>query len=166
MMLQDIGINVLQLVTGTRDKDHIMEGVWIGNHKASEDVDFLVRERIEVIFNCTKNHIFADVDGIIKYRIPVNDNIRDLSKYRKWIDWASYILNHHMRDGRTILIHCHAGLQRSATLLAYTLIRYRGYTIERCLDEIRARRPMAFPFPFTFKKLLESAERRYHGQYD
>ena len=151
----------MQLVFNIDDKNEILDNIWLGNRKASVDKEFLEKENIEVIFNCTRNHPFVEDDKIIKYRLDVNDHSNDLLRMRKKIDWASFALNHHMKNKKNILIHCHAGLQRSATLLAYTLMKYRNIPLKKCVSLIRSRRPMAFPIPFTFYKILENAEKRY-----
>ena len=159
-MLKDLGINVLQLVTGTEVKNEILDGIWIGNHRSSMDGDFLQKERINVVFNCTRDHPFFNYTSI-RYRLDVHDRASDLLRMRKKIDWASYMLNRHMQKGDRILIHCHAGLQRSATLLAYTLIRYKQMTMKDAVSLIRSRRPMAFPPMFTFQKILRNAEKKF-----
>ena len=160
-MLKDIAGNILQLVFNIENQNEIINNIWLGNYKASIDKDFINNNGIEVIFNCTRTHPFIENDNIIKYRLDVNDHSNDLLRMRKRIDWASYTLNHHMKNNKKILIHCHAGLQRSATLLAYTLMRYRNISLKNCVNLIRSRRPMAFPIPFTFYKLLKNAEDRF-----
>ena len=47
-----------------------------GNAKASMDEDFLRRNNIVVVFNCTKNLPFSPSIPI-KYRIPVDDNLKE-----------------------------------------------------------------------------------------
>ena len=130
-MLKDIAGNILQLVFNIENQNEIINNIWLGNYKASLNKDFIKNKGIEVIFNCTRSHPFIEDDNIIKYRLDVNDHSNDLLRMRKNIDWASYTLNHHMKNNKKILIHCHAGLQRSATLLAYTLMKYRNISLNK-----------------------------------
>ena len=79
-MLKDIPGNILQLVFNIDDKNEILDNIWLGNRKASVDKEFLEKENIEVIFNCTRNHPFVEDDKIIKYRLDVNANNEDKKK--------------------------------------------------------------------------------------
>ena len=42
------------------DADEIIPRLWLGNINASQDNDFIQREGIDVIFNCTKDLPFLD----------------------------------------------------------------------------------------------------------
>jgi len=56
-------------------------------------------------------------------------------------------------EGRTVLVHCHAGRNRSATLIALYLIR-RGWTPEEAIAHIREVRPRAIANPVFEAALL------------
>ena len=106
-MLKDISGNILQLIFRIDNQNEILDNIWLGNAKASLDKDFIEKNNIEVIFNCTRSHPFIENENIIKYRLDVNDHSNDLLRMRKKIYWVSFILYHHMKNKKNILIHCH-----------------------------------------------------------
>lgn len=129
--------------------DQIIPRLWLGNYVSSQNTDFIKRNRITVIINCTKDLPFVNLGGIYKYRVPINDNLekREIITMAKWFDKILPIIDQHYRGGQTILVHCAAGMQRSAiTVLAY-LCRYHGYRPKQALSIIRRKRPIVF-LPF------------------
>lgn len=53
---------------------------------------------------------------------------------------VDYIYNN-VKQGRKVYIHCNAGLSRSATVAACSLMRLRGYTLSQAINHIRLKRP-------------------------
>lgn len=108
--------------------DEIIPGIWLGNHKAAIDIDFLKKNNINFILNCTPNmplynqiYTQSELDNIETYRIPVNDSLleRDfilMEKYFKII--IPLLVKKYTLQKQRILIHCHAGKQRSAIIVA------------------------------------------------
>ena len=120
----------------SRDVDEIITGLWLGNYKCALDKSFLKAKNISVIINCTPNKPFItemENDGtfdrqhdrhIETYRIPVNDSLleRDfllMQDYFKII--LPLLLKKYIIEKRAVLIHCQAGKQRSAILMAALL---------------------------------------------
>ena len=112
-----------------RDVDEIIPGLWLGNYKSALDVDFLLNNNIDVIINCTQhipfvNQLEINLDDIETYRIPVNDSLLEcdfllMQDYFKII--IPLLLRKYTIEKKKILIHCHAGKQRSAILTAALL---------------------------------------------
>ena len=61
--------------------------------------------------------------------------------------------------GDHIYIHCHAGMQRSACVVAAYLIRYYKMTPQEAVYFIRSKRPIAFTPFINFQKSLDN----YHN---
>lgn len=105
----------------------IIENVWLGNVNDSQNINFLKMNNINVIVNCTKDVPFIN-HVHFKYRIPVNDDLQEKS-FDEMAVAMSYIipvLVKHVERGDRILIHCHAGMQRSAiiTLALLTVLTF------------------------------------------
>jgi hypothetical protein len=62
-------------------------------------------------------------------------------------DAAAAQIDDWIESGRTVLIHCTAGVSRSVTAVVWYLIRYRGYTWSDALSLVRQYRPQANPNP-------------------
>lgn len=126
----------------------IVPRLWLGNKKASVDPEFLTKNRISVVFNCTKDLPFTDLTGIRKYRVPIDDNLqaKEIANLRLWAPEVIVKLIREYKSGRPILVHCFAGMQRSAAVVALFLMATTGRSSEEVIAYIREKRPVAF-FP-------------------
>lgn len=112
----------------------IISRVWLGNKWASQDSDFLQKNNIKVIVNCTKDIPFCEEYGKNKnvsfYRIPIDDPGSEAPwdenheiLYEK-LPLITQKLYQHALQHAPILVHCHAGIQRSASVVVALLMRY------------------------------------------
>ena len=142
--------------------NEIIPGLWLGNRKASQDIDWLKEKNITVIFNATKDIPFAQGNRSM-YRIPVDDNLED-DEIRNMEHWSWEIVFKVMKEynaGKKILIHCYAGVQRSAAITAMVLIaRYRCNTDE-AIRYIKSKRPIAFTNHANFYKSIKGFEKSF-----
>ena len=138
----------------------IVPRLWLGDREASLDANFLKREGITTVFNCTKELPFSP---LIKrqYRVPVDDNLRK-EELDNMHAWAPEIVTKVLREynlGNTILIHCHAGKQRSAAVMSMTLLAKTRQTADAAMAYIRQRRPVAFFPQANFDRSIRGFER-------
>ena len=143
--------------------NEIIPGIWLGNREASQDETFIRSKNINVVFNCTKDLPFSPYIET-KYRVPVDDNLRD-EEIRNMATWSSeitfHIMKHHMRGDR-ILIHCMAGMQRSAAATAMFLILKNEWKTPETIHFIRSKRPIAFNPSANFLPAIEYFEKYAH----
>lgn len=145
--------------------DRIIANIWLGNLTASHDRAFIEKHGIRVIINCTKDLPFADfcVDMNIKmHRLPVYDRreARELATMEAHIDAMVDILRDCHRRRLPVLVHCFAGAQRSATVVACFLKWLKpDTTLDQVIAFMRMRRRAAFWRGATFQTVLE----RYFG---
>ena len=126
----------------------ILPRLWLGNKTASQDVAWLRENNIQHVFNATKNIPFAP--GVAHaYRIPVDDNLQaeEIANMRRWAPEAVLKILRAYKSGTGVLIHCHAGMQRSAALIAMFLVVSKDMTSNEAMAYIRSKRAVAF-FPF------------------
>ena len=141
--------------------DEIIPGLWLGNYKVAVDEKWLGVKGVKCVFNCTKDIPFSPVINN-KYRIPVDDNL-EAEEIRNLELWSFEIVFKIMREykkGGPILVHCAAGMQRSAACTAMFLIVLKNMTPSQAVDYIQERRPIAFTPGVNFK---ESIEGFYHA---
>ena len=115
----------------TNDADEIIPGLWLANYKPGLDIDFLKKNNIDVIINCTPdipfyNEIFdeKDISQLKKmetFRISVYDSLLEkdillMEQYFKYI--LPFMVKKYIDEKKKILIHCRAGAQRSAIVVA------------------------------------------------
>lgn len=144
--------------------DEILPGLWLGNIVASQSAEFLIGKKIKAVFNCTKNIPFHEAVRI-RYRVPVDDNLEEdeIRNMSLWSFEAVYKLRLEHLKG-PVLVHCHAGMQRSACVVAMYLIAVKGFKVEEAIDYIRERRPIAFRPSANFLKSIYDFERNFDKQ--
>lgn len=123
----------------TNSVDKIISRLWLGDHKSALDIDFLLNNNIDLIINCTPNtkffyettdlnllnsNIATKLKKIETYRIPVNDSLLEsdfilMEKYFKIV--IPLLLRKYTIEKKNILVHCYAGKQRSAIVVAALL---------------------------------------------
>jgi protein-tyrosine phosphatase len=129
------------------DADLIIPGIWLGNHKASMNEEFLKNNSITVVFNCTKDLPFH---SSIKrrYRVPVDDNLQpdEIRNLELWSYEIVYKIKKEHNKGRNILVHCYAGMQRSAASVSMYLIATNRMNVDETISFLKQKRPIVF-FP-------------------
>ena len=143
----------------------ILPNLWLGNVRASMDDDFIRRNGIQVVFNCTKNLAFSP-NIPIKYRIPVDDNLQEeeIRNMELWSSEIAYKLVAEYNDRKCILVHCMAGMQRSAASIAFMLIVYKQMHALEAMQMIKSIRRIAFHPRANFYRAIDSFDRRFHGE--
>jgi len=140
----------------------IVPRLWLGNRAASVDSEFLSRHNITVVFNCTKDLPFA-TQIPTKIRVPVDDNLApaELANLGRWAPEIIYKLVRAYNLGHTILVHCFAGMQRSAAVVTMFLIAMKQVSSSEAILFIRVRRPIAFFTGVNFRSSIDTFERDY-----
>ena len=145
-----------------------MPRLWLGNVRASQDEDFIQRENIDVIFNCTKDlpFLYEERRSLTmpkQYRVPVDDNLQEeeIRNIELWSPEIAHKLLTMYNKGHTILVHCYAGMQRSAACVAILLIALKHISAEDAMNYIRSRRPVAFQPRANFGRAIAFFERDF-----
>lgn len=155
----------------------ILPGLWLGNRTASQDRLWLQQNQITTVFNCTKDLPFLQGGPIRNfYRIPLDDNLQEdeIRNLELWSWETAYKLQKERAAGNRILVHCAAGMQRSAAVIAIYLISIYRCTTDEAIAFIKSKRPVAFwhganfynsikGFEKTFRKMI--SDRDAHDQF-
>jgi hypothetical protein len=145
--------------------NEIIPKLWLGNAKASMDDDFITKNNIVVVFNCTKNLPFSPIIPI-KYRIPVDDNLEEeeIRNMELWSGEIAYKIMNEYVEGKSILVHCAAGMQRSAASVAFMLIAFLKIRALDAMRMIKERRTIAFYPRANFGRSIDYFDRKFHGE--
>ena len=141
--------------------DEIIPGLWLGNSKASQDAAWLKEKKIQIVFNCTKDLPFHS-QAKHCYRVPVDDNLQQ-AEIRNLELWSFEIvakLAGEYKSGKPILVHCAAGMQRSAAVTAMFLIATQRMTSDKAIQYIRERRRIAFMPMVNFGQSIKGFEQK------
>jgi len=122
--------------------NEIIDGLWIGDVRSSEDKHFLLKNNISVVVNCTKNlpNVYDPLpvttipNDILEkyfikyYRVGCDDNGRE-EEIDNFINGTQKIINsviEEYKNGKKILVHCVAGQQRSCGFVL-CMLKKMGY---------------------------------------
>lgn len=135
---------------------NIYQNIWVGDNISCQDRDFLLKNNIQTIVNCTPdipNHfeplllkpIDNPQDYFIQYfRLPILDNTKD-EQQQKFTQYAPEIaLN--LNLNKNILIHCSAGQQRSCAFAVYLLVKKFGLSFNDAINTIIKKRIGGFQY--------------------
>lgn len=150
---------------GYANANEIIPGVWLGDIDASQDAAWMKRQGIQTVFNCTKQVPFqASVP--YQYRVPVDDNLQpaEIQNMERWAPEIAYKMLREYRAGHPMLVHCHAGRQRSATAMAFFLMVLTGRPLIQVMYLIQSRRPVAFQPRPNFATALRAFEEMVRNQ--
>ena len=139
--------------------DLILPGLWLGNREAAADGEWLQANRITTVFNCTKNLPFHDSIQR-RYRVPVDDNLQpaEIANMTAWSAETQLKLWREFKAGHHILVHCHAGMQRSAAVVAMFLITTQGMSADQAMATVQQKRPIAFQHAANFEASIRAWE--------
>lgn len=141
--------------------NEIIPGIWVGGWRVALDGEWLAEHRISTVFNCTKEVEFHPSIPH-QYRVPVDDNLQpaEIRNMEEWAPEIAYKILTEFNEGRQILIHCHAGMQRSATACAFFLMVLTGRPLVQVMYLIKSRRKICFHPSPNFAPALRAFEAR------
>lgn len=135
----------------------IYPGLWLGDLTAAHNLEFLQRNQITCIINCSVKLPFAQTGkGCHQYRIPVRDNLRLDQIYLMYqvLDKAVAVIVKHLGVDN-ILVHCHAGRQRSVSVILAFLIKCGQMDLKEALACVQSKRAVAGQPKLNFYQALE-----------
>ena len=134
----------------------IKKNLWLGSKYAALNNNFLLNNNIKLIINISKDIEFTNLN-IEKYRISSNDDLTDSCRkgLANHFNTVYNLIDNKLDNDEGVLIHCLAGMQRSATLTAMYLMKKNKLKLNETINYIRSKRWVAFqPVPH-YKLLLK-----------
>jgi predicted protein tyrosine phosphatase len=128
--------------------DHLIDYIYIGNAEDARNVGLLRNHGIDVIINLTE--IPDPVhDGLDYFQLNQPDNI---PVSPETLDLFFGFLNS-LDPTRPVLIHCAAGISRTAAFTTALLVRRYGMSWEVALFFVKEKRPCCNPSPILVESL-------------
>ena len=120
--------------------------IYLGNWTGARNVEYLQTTKIKYVVSILPAFIAChndfEANNIIQKIFEAND-VHTYDIYSKLHEVADYI-NESSGKGN-VLVHCAAGVSRSATCLIAYYIKYRGMSYEEALSLLRNKRPIVYP---------------------
>lgn len=142
--------------------------LYIGSREALYDKQFLRSHNIGLIINASNRRSNLNPIGIptifvfdIEDKLPASaEHSQFITSIELKVKSVIPIIHYYITEkGQSVLIHCHAGVNRSALILGSYLKKYRGYsgkTVAKLLVQTNAtkRRTRALSNPIFLKVIL------------
>lgn len=155
----------MSIINEAANANEIIPRLWLGNVRASQDDQFIKQNNIEVVFNCTKNLPFSPSIPY-KYRIPLDDNLEEeeIRNMALWSNEIAFKIIAEYLSGKSILVHCMAGMQRSAASVAMFLIAFQKIRASDAIQFIKQKRPVAFFTQANFGPSIMYFDNKFHNE--
>lgn len=139
----------------------IVPGVWVGSSADSRDRVFLREHDIGLVVNASKTIPFTS-RHILGYRVAVDDHPAENDAMLDYFPIACKLIDETVKSGKSVLVHCFAGIQRSCAVgAAYLMYKNPSFTAPHAMQRIKDKKPEAFEPRATFwHALKEYATRR------
>lgn len=136
----------------------ILPFLYLGNELDAQDCSQLQRLNIGYILNVTTHLPLYHYDtGIFSYkRLPATDSNKQ--NLRQYFEEAFEYIEEAHQAGMGLLIHCQAGVSRSATIVIAYLMKHTWMTMTDAYKFVKARRPIISPNLNFMGQLLEFEE--------
>lgn len=95
------------------------------------------------VINCTKDLPMVQTKGG-GTRLYVDDHPSSEQTMSSSLNLMVSYIHDHVSQGKDVVVHCFAGQQRSAAVVAAYLMKHKGMTKEQAIKFIKTKKPDAF----------------------
>ncbi|XP_012682033.2 dual specificity protein phosphatase 10 [Clupea harengus] len=136
----------------------ILPFLYLGNEHDAQELDQMQRQNIGYILNVTTHLPLYHYDlGLFNYkRLPATDSNKQ--NLRQYFEEAFEFIEEAQHAGQGVLIHCQAGVSRSATIVIAYLMKHSWMTMTDAYKFVKARRAIISPNLNFMGQLLEFEE--------
>jgi protein-tyrosine phosphatase len=138
--------------------NEIIPNLWLGNRNSPQELDKLESKNIKLIINCSKDIIYETNENIQVIRLAIHDlnSVESNQILETQIDYLTEIINIYLNNNYGVLIHCYAGVQRSATVVLCYLLKYKSMSLDMAKAIMKQNRSIVFfPYP-TFDRFINN----------
>ncbi|XP_073461513.1 uncharacterized protein [Aquarana catesbeiana] len=133
----------------------ILPFLFLGNEKDAQDLACMITLNIGHVLNITTHLPLYHADsGALRYkRLPATDNSKQ--DLRQYFEEAFEFIEEAQQKGKGVLIHCQAGVSRSATVVIAYLMKHTLMTVGDAYKFVKGKRPIISPNLNFMGQLLE-----------
>ena len=146
-------------LSGIAIADEIIDGIFIGGARAAS-ADALAARRITCVINAAREVWMPQIEGVSIIRLDMADNPA-FNPNDAWRRGFNAIVDAR-KSGQHVLVHCAAGISRSASVVAAYLMAGHQMTLVDALRLMKSRRPVVSP-NIGFLVHLIALERAFYG---
>jgi len=157
-----VSLNIFNFITNNDDYTLIMPNLYLGNINGANNIDFLQKNNISSIVNCSneiKFHEYFNDKNTFRLSIDDNKEPDNMKKFQENIFNAIKFIDNEINKKRVILVHCYYGLMRSATVIASYLIFKYKMSVNDAIEFLKKKNKMIFNSSYNFIEILESVHK-------
>ncbi|XP_028809505.1 dual specificity protein phosphatase 10 isoform X2 [Denticeps clupeoides] len=141
----------------------ILPFLYLGNERDAQDLGLMQHLNVGYILNVTTHLPLYHYDlGLFNYkRLPATDSNKQ--NLRQYFEEAFEFIEEAQQAGQGLLIHCQAGVSRSATIVIAYLMKHSWMTMTDAYKFVKTRRPIISPNLNFMGQLLEFEEDLNNG---
>ncbi|MBN3298172.1 DUS10 phosphatase, partial [Amia calva] len=133
----------------------ILPFLYLGNERDAQDLGLLLGLGVGYVVNVTTHlPLYHQHCGLLRYkRLPATDNSRQ--NLRQYFEEVFEFIEEAHQSGQGVLVHCQAGVSRSATVVIAYLMKHTLMTMTDAYKYVKGRRPVISPNLNFMGQLLE-----------
>ncbi|XP_049619529.1 dual specificity protein phosphatase 18 [Syngnathus scovelli] len=145
------------VATGLSGLCRVTEHLYVSNGRAASRASLVSANKITCIINVTETKSSsAGFHGVEYVHIPLSDS--PSTRLGDHFDEVADKIQHVAQSGGRTLVHCNAGVSRSAAFCMAFLVKHRGVTLLEAHAWLKTCRPMARPNNGFWKQLIHYEE--------
>lgn len=122
------------------DPAEIVPLLFLGSRIAASNKDLLVSKGIKYIVNAAVEipNYFDEENQFTYYRLDLDDDVE--VTVASHLEGVVNFINKAMSENVGVLVHCQAGISRSATFIIYYLMKVKGMTLKDAYEHTKGKR--------------------------
>ena len=148
-------IIIINIIICDDPMNYIIDNIYLGGNDAASDENYLKQYNITTVINCAEEIVsvykdikFLELNLYDSFNQPLFPKFEVAYKFIK------------KNSENNILIHCALGVSRSASLVAFYMMKEKGWDYDICYNYMKERRPIVSPNSNFVEQLRE-----YYDKY-
>lgn len=142
------------------DADEIVPGLWLGDIDSARKMPMFHKYGEMAVLNMAKE---INDEQICHPTVLIKIGIYDGTVANVGVfDKAADVLHSAMEHRVAILVHCAAGISRSATAVIAYLMKHGKLPFNQALSLVRSKRPVANPHPHLIRSLIRDLGQNFN----
>ncbi|KAG8924708.1 hypothetical protein FRC02_010231 [Tulasnella sp. 418] len=122
--------------------DQVIPNLWVGDLQSALNKAGLEEHNVKYVMSAMRGRVRVD-PRFVRYQINLDDtNSADLLVH---LPPAIAFIDSALQSGKGVLVHCQAGMSRSASIVAAFLMYSKNINLNEALDLMRSARPIVCP---------------------
>ena len=130
--------NTMNMVKNDKNAVEIIPHLYIGSIACASNLDELKSKNITHILCCGIGLKLFFPDKFKYHRIELCDN--EATNIRKFFDETNSFIDEAIKGGGNILVHCHAGISRSTSIIMAYLMKHQKMNFNKAFELIKEKR--------------------------